>query len=454
MTVTGRKSLNVKSDFPVVGPHVVAVNNYNWLGDNIYFNYRWNNGYAAITRSNYVLSKIDEIDEETISDEARKAFKGEALFLRALFYFDMVIGFGDIPLVLDVLSAEEANTVSKAPESEIWSQIVSDLISATTLLPESYGAADLGRATKKAAYALLSRVYLWTNEWQKSIDAANAVSGCSLVDAEAYIGIFDGSNEFSAESIFECIHIQNFGALWNDSKTEQSYLMNIGPRTSWGDYFHPRKEGNYDILKYYEEGDMRRKASFYIPYVDSVTYNGVMGIFPDTDKYTDWRPNLVNGEVYQMRKFLPSGAENWQSNGANNQKFKVNHPIIRYAEVLLNKAEALIEKDKLGDARAIISQLRSRAGLTDLVDGSIPDLELINGFVDIDDMNKEQLRELVRHERRLELFFEGHRWFDLKRWGILEDVLTDAGFANFDPSKHMYWPIPSSELEINPNLAK
>ena len=162
----------------------------------------------------------------------------------------------------------------------------------------------------------------------------------------------------------------------------------------------------------------------------------------------------MNGEVYQMRKFLPSGAENWQSNGANNQKFKVNHPIIRYAEVLLNKAEALIEKDKLGDARAIISQLRSRAGLTDLVDGSIPDLELINGFVDIDDMNKEQLRELVRHERRLELFFEGHRWFDLKRWGILEDVLTDAGFANFDPSKHMYWPIPSSELEINPNLAK
>lgn len=431
------------------GPDLVALHNYQWTGANQYFVYRWNNGYTGVSRANYVISKIDDV--EVISEDMRQRLKGEALFLRAYFYYTMVGGYGDIPLVTEVITAEEANTVEKSPESEVWKQIIADLEEAATLLPASYSDnADLGRATSGAANAFLSRVYLWINDWQSAVDAANEVSGYSLVSADDFQHMFNDNLEFSSESIFECIHVNEMGMTWNAQRAENTILMHLAPFLTWGNYHHPRRIPEYDILDYFEDGDIRRKASILVPYVDSVKYNGDYDIFPETASgQYNWRPNIIADEVYQMRKFILEDATTF---GYSNN-YSVNHPILRFAEVLLNKAEGYVELNQLNEAATAIKVIRNRAGLDDMIDGSIPSLPSINGMVDIDDLNQNQMRELVRHERRIELMFENERWFDLKRWDALKTVLPAAGF-NYDDSKHKYWPIPTAEVEINPNLAK
>uniref|UniRef100_UPI003593659A RagB/SusD family nutrient uptake outer membrane protein n=1 Tax=Persicitalea sp. TaxID=3100273 RepID=UPI003593659A len=139
------------------------------------------------------------------------------------------------------------------------------------------------------------------------------------------------------------------------------------------------------------------------------------------------RPTYFNG--VSVRKFLPEGRD---MNSANN--FDVNQPIIRYAEVLLNLAEALNEQGQSDKALVPLNQIRSRAKLAPITD-----------------TNQSTLREIIRKERRKELIFEGHRFFDLARWGIAEQVLKSKGFVK---GRHEYFPVPLSELSLIPNLTQ
>ena len=437
------------------GPDLVALHNYKWTAENQYFNYRFNNAYTAISRANYVIAKIDDVPN--LEEGLKKQLSGEAFFLRAFFYYSIVVGFGDVPLLTEVVNVDDANLVEKAPEAQVWAQIIADLDTAAILLPASYTeSADLGRVTSGTAMGMLSRVYLWTDDWQKAIDAADLVTGYTLVSGEQFKDMFNTKLELSSESLFECLHVNSPTNTWSATDAENTILMHIAPFLTWGNYHHPRRVEGYDILDYFEAGDIRLTASIMVPYVDSVPYNGVMGIFPDTVSVDDegnvkynWRPNIKNDEVYQMKKFMLEDATTF---GYSND-YAANHPILRYAEVLLNKAEACIELNQLPAAVAAITEVRTRAGLTNMVDGTLPSLPSITGSVDISSLNQDQLRELARQERRVELMFECERWNDLKRWDALKDVLPAAGF-DYDEAKHKYWPMPAAEVEINPNLGE
>ncbi|KAA1247480.1 RagB/SusD family nutrient uptake outer membrane protein [Aquimarina sp. RZ0] len=418
------------------GPDIVRLHNYNWDETNFYFAQRWNGAYKGIYRANYVLENLDNVVD--FKEGKREELEGQALFLRALYYYNLVAGFGDIPLVTSLLTAEEINSINKSTAEEVWAQIDNDLSRASDLLPVSWPAEEVGRATKGAAYGLLSRIRLWTGDFSGAEDAADQVDGLgySLVSTEDYIKMFDGRMENSSESIFEAQFVPGFGNFFSDEGSESSLLMHIFPRVPWGRYVFPRKTDSYDIINDFENDDIRRAASMLISGVDSIFYveEDRMSIFPDLTIHTDFRLDLQTPGAYQTRKWLPYDTNNWQRGGAFfNEGTAINIPVIRYAEVILNKAEALAEQNKLAEAAQALELIRTRAGLA---------------MTDVNVGDQEALLAQIRNDRRIELIFEGHRWFDLKRWGQL-DKLSDAGL-NYQGQSN--WFIPGPEKDINPNL--
>jgi len=423
------------------GPHVVNLYNYNWQGDNLFFVLRWNNAYKGIYRANYLLSKIDDVSD--ITPEDYNAYKGEALFLRAYFYYSLVIGFGDVPLITEILLPEMANSVTKNPEADIWDQIVTDLEDAAGLLPDSYdGGENLGRATKGASWGMLSRVLLWTGDYAGAISAAGEVEslGYTLVEGAEYHRMFDGTMKNSSESVFESQQAGEFGSWFHKSRAEAAITMHCSPRVSWGRYLRPLNTDNnpagLDIRDIFEPGDMRRKGSMLVAFEDSLSYGGTMGIFPDTLIYGDFRLDLKTPGAYNVRKYMPADPENWRKGSWTS--FSTNIPLVRYSEVLINKAEAQNELNSVGDAFTTIEAVRVRAGLD------------MSG---ISNSDQAAMRTLLENERRIEFLFEGHRWFDLKRWGKLNEVLPAAGL-NYVDGLHQYWPIPSQEISLNPGLGE
>ncbi|NMH86025.1 RagB/SusD family nutrient uptake outer membrane protein [Flavivirga algicola] len=419
------------------GPDMIKLNSYNWDSNNLYFNVRWNAGYKGIARANFVLGNLDKVTN--FSSGKRDELEGQALFLRALYYYNLVAGFGDIPLVTTLLTPAELNTIEKSPEADVWAQMEEDLTRAAQLLPASYPSDQVGRATSGAAYGLLSRVKLWTQDYQGAENAASQVEslGYQLVAAEDFVKLFDGRMENSSESVFEVQLIPGRGNFWNDEKAETSLIMHIFPRISWAVYMIPRQTATYDVVaEAFEPNDIRREASILISGQDQIYYASVdqTSVFPDLSIHNDFRLDLQVDGAYQMRKFLPYDTTNWQRGGAFfNQGTSINIPVIRYSEVILNKAEALVLQGKTAEAWNELEKIRLRAGLS---------------MAGISNSDQAALLEQIKKDRRSELMFEGHRWFDLKRWGDLGD-LTSAGL-NYGGQTN--WLIPQPEKDVNPNL--
>ena len=419
------------------GPDIVSIHNFNWAASNQNFVYRWNNAYKGIARANFVLANINKVEgaSATMLDQ----FKGEAYFLRALYYFNLVSGFGDIPLITEILSPSEINNIDKTAEEKVWDQIDLDLTEAAKLLPPSYASAtDIGRATKGAAFGLQSRVRLWMKNYSGATASAKEVLklNYNLVSQTDYGKMFDGRMENSSESVFEVQLIPNAGSIWNSDRAEGSVLMHIFPRLSWGRYFYPRKTATYDVVSAFEVGDMRRKASILIVGQDEIFYpsKNITGLFGDKTIYSDFKVDLQVNGAYQMRKFIPYDDSKWNSSDFNNGT-SINIPVVRLAEVILNNAEALAQQDKLQEAWNELKKIRDRAGLS---------------MVGVSNSDKNALLLQIKKDRRVELIFEGHRWGDLKRWGEL-NTISDAGL---EYKANVNWPIPSVEININPKLGK
>ncbi|TKG93743.1 RagB/SusD family nutrient uptake outer membrane protein [Puteibacter caeruleilacunae] len=420
------------------GPDLVSIHLYNWDNTNQYFGNRWNACYKGIVRANYVLGNIDKAED--LEEGLYNQYVGEALFLRALYHYNLVIGYGDVPLVTSILSPEQANSITKSPAVEVWAQIDKDLSDAANFLPEAYSdEEDTGRATKGSAYGLLSRVRLWTKDYAGAVTAASKLEGLGydLVSTEDFVHLFDGVKQNSVESVFEVQFTGGFGAYWNAEKAETTILQHIYPRISWGQYLLPRKVDGYNILDQFEDGDIRRQGSILIAGKDSIYYPKAekKSIFPDLSIYPDFRTDLQEEGALQTRKFLYHDPEYWRPGGGFfSVGSSVNVPVIRYAEVILNKAEALVEQGKTAEAWDELKKIRDRAGLK--MDG-------------ISKNDNSELKVQIKKDRRIELLFEGHRWGDLKRWEEL-NTLVDAGLNYQD--KYKNWPIPSNEVSINPNL--
>lgn len=339
--------------------------------------------YVGIGRCNIIMSRIDAVP---MDDALKNRIKGESLFLRSLFYYNLAVDFGRVPLVLKEITVEEGRTYPQLAASEIYKQLVSDLALAETYLPIKYGSADVGRATKGAAAALLAKVYLTMGNKAAAIPVLRRIKsdyGYSLVSS--YAKLWGIANKNNVESIFE---VQFKGGGTN---TGNMFTNAFSPLLvqSTGTYKNrPTKE----MQDAYETGDQRFAASM----------------------------NPINGPLNAGRFILKYGTTTAYNEGDADYNFVV----IRYADVLLMLAEALGEGD---EAYGLINDVRSRANLGPI--GSATP----GTFAD-----------KLLHERRVELAFENHRWADLLRFGKATEVMATQG-----KKARLLFLIPQRELDIN-----
>ncbi|WP_158860281.1 RagB/SusD family nutrient uptake outer membrane protein [Lunatibacter salilacus] len=374
----------------------------------------WNHHYMGIRRVNTIL---DRIDDSNANDQVRSTIVAEAKFLRALFYFNLVRVFGDVPLTTSrILTVEDAYEFSRTASNEVYNQIIEDLIAAEEALPLQIGNLH-GRATKGAAGSLLGKVYLTIHEYEKAKIVLGKVIGSDQYDIlDNFSDLWRAENKNNMESIFDVQFEKNVTASTGAPFTERytPYLYPHLPfRTTGGGYNIPTE----DLIEAFEQNDLRKGASLKESYIntDGSIVSGLEGRY--------------NIKFYDMPI---------QGGGSGN-----NWPILRYADVLLMYAEALneISFDPNGPSFDLLNRIRRRAGLPEKTFNHSDPFYAVN--------SQEEFRLAIEQERRVELAFEGHRWFDLVRTNRAVDVINPKVSAGVQPHQ-LLLPIPLSQVQINP----
>lgn len=359
--------------------------------------------YQGINRCNQALSIIPLLDQA--NPVLRSRLIGETKFLRAFMYFTLVKTYGGVPIIdhLPNPSSDEDRIMqlTRKTSAEVYAYIESDLNDAIAALPNkgAYSASEKGRASQGAAYALLAKVSLYQKNWQKVIDNCNLVTGYSLVSDYASMFRLEGEND--AESIFE---IQGAGGSLPPQGIKQ-YSQTQGARGSggWGWGFNTPSQS---LLNAYEANDVRKSAT--IMFRGATLYDGRVV------------PADADNPMYNYKAY--SSAYSGQDNSDTNIKY------LRYAEVILMKAEALNELNQTPAAITLLNQIRTRAKLDNTTFTSQADI-----------------RTAIWKERRVEMAFEHDRFFDLVRTGSAQAV---AAFAiagkTFVAGKHEVFPLPQN----------
>lgn len=416
-------------------------NNYNFYEGNVV---HWEHFYVGIYRCNQVLKYVPDIDFST-DDSRKQSLLGEAKFLRALWYFQVTLLWDKGPLILEPTDA--GYTPQEAPLTEIYAQMEKDLQEAAESLPESWGDADLGRATKGAAKALLGKVYMQQQKYSEAktelkwlIDKEGSLYG--LVDS--WTDNFTHQNENNIESIFEIqFNDENKGGTGNNASMATGFQRTqfYAPGgIGWGD----GKARAWLVDEYKKE--KRVDGANDLRLYNSILYEGFLDDFPDGDPmyyYVDsreaWAARGWRGSCF-IRKYNTSYYRTYEDYFAPN-----NYRIMRYADILMNYAECIIETGgTASDAVVYLNKVRERVGLS----------KLENSIFASAMNSPEAFMKRLQMERSLELCYEGWRWADLKRWGLLDtqagiDELKsrDADFDNFTIGKHSRLPIPQIEID-------
>lgn len=384
----------------------------------------WRGPAPGILRCNFVIKNVPGMN---IDSSLKNRCLGEAKFLRAHYYFILVRLFGEVPLITEPQTPEDDLKPFRASQEQIYTLIEQDLKEAITLLPDrsSYSASDLGRASKGAAMGLLAKVYLTQNkEYAEIVRLCEEVQKLGYRLNEDYSDNFNPKKKNGTESLFE---VQYYG------KTSYDFWGNEN-QASWLSAFTGARNsdmvaGGYgwnqptaEFVSQYETGDLRKDKT--ILYMGCPDYEG--------KQYQ----SSYSTTGYNLRKFLVSKSISMDFNTS-----PANFVVLRYADVLLMKAEALNEQGFTTNAEAPLYEVRKRAGLTNRAD--------------IEGLTQVQMREKIIHERRMELAFEGDRWFDLVRLkeGYALKFLHAIGKTNAT-EKHLLMPIPLKEKEANENLAQ
>jgi hypothetical protein len=398
----------------------------------------WSIYYNGITQANIVISKLNEPD---ISAELRTRIEGEAYFLRAYYYFVLTNIFRDLPLLTKVYAPSDLQ-IPASPQSAIWAQIESDCNTAITRLPAKYSAGDLGRATQGAARALLAKTYLYQKEYQLCLDEIDIIETLGYDLMPIYSHNYKMQYDNNIESIWE---IQHLGG--QDPHIGSTLTQTCLPRDLEGWGFNVPTQ---DFVDEFEEvGGIYDPRLFY-------TVAGAGGAGEKwIDGTTDFNPGWSTTGYVQKKYVQPS------SELSNTNDGDLNYKNIRYADVLLWKAESLNELGRTADASIPLNTVRKRARESFLYDeslagyGTIP----VGLLADIDVTDQVAMRTAIKHERRVELGFEMQRRFDLVRWGDLISTMESYaakygknGKGGGIESKHNYFPIPFIELQLNSNL--
>jgi starch-binding outer membrane protein, SusD/RagB family len=392
----------------------------------------WLRYYDAIIRANIVLYYVPDI---SMTESLKAQILGEAKFIRAYMYFNLVNIFGSIPLKLKPpLSSADIN-IAKSSVDNVYNQIENDLTDAIAVLPATYTAADIGRATKGAALGLLAKAYLYEGKNAEVLTTIQAIDALGLYSLmPVYRENFQAATQSNHESLFEIHH-----------KSGQSPAL-----------------GNYLNQNFAPRGD-----SIYSGYAFDAPTQNFVNEFEVADTVVDprldysvGRPGAkwINGE-----SFIPSWSPTTYISKKHIQPYSevpnatadgnLSYVYLRYADILLFKAEALNELGQTAEALVPLNLVRKRARESYLYDkkiagyGAVP----VNLLPDITSTNQQEVRTAIHHERRVELGLEFHRFFDLMRYG---KEAAEAAFSgtNFKYDVNRYFPIPLSEQDNNPNL--
>lgn len=396
----------------------------------------WTNLYRGLSSVNIVLARADGVPDFS-SNAVKDAIKGQAYFMRAFYYFNLVRLFGGVPLITNEVQSREDAELPRAAIEDIYARIKSDLDSAALLLPATYTGSsgmEQGRPTSYSAHALKSIVCLELNEWDASALATAEVVGHGGL-LNQYADNFNGKVENGGGSLFEVQYagsnpatstgISNFYA-----PTSYRGAALILPTDDDLDGGGGGPSSGNSFVQAIEAGDLRRNTIL-------ATYD--LPNFIDATKPA--------GSLFYVNKYYnaaePVGRSSW------------NFPLIRYAEILLVRAEALNEKQFVADGEAFdrLNEVRTKAGLGALSSADLPD--------------QEAFRAAVMQERRIELSFECKRFFDLNRWGLLEANMQpqlDYLGLNFPSARtishpitgkpYFLYPIPGTEFVNNAKLGQ
>lgn len=412
-------------------------------------NTKWQFGYEGIFRANSVLENIDKVD---IDDQTKTYLVAEVRFLRALIYQELTNLYGDVPLVLNVLTRDEGFEVSRASKSQVLDAIYADLDFAEANLEMSPFNGDVGRPTKQAAAGLKARVKLYNGDFQGAAAEAKKVMDMSAANPDMiglmdnYEDVFSPTNENNKEVLFD---IQFVGGTQGEGNFMQVALApgpEGTPGNGWGSITPTDQLANsfymtdglpidesplFDENNPYENRDSRMFGNLFVPGVSTwrgEVYNEALSGFSPFYAVKKWvDPNAIIGE-----------------NGCSCNE--TNFILLRYADILMIYAEATNELS--GPTAAVydaVNQIRARAGMPDFPAG----------------LSQDEMREEIKHERHVEFPWEGTRYFDLVRWGDAADVVTEVTLFGeslderlFEAPKHNLFPIPQNEIDLNPNLTQ
>lgn len=435
-----------------------------------YYRAQW----QGIQRANLAIDEIPTTRIETEGDEAEKQAKyrdrylGEAYFLRGYYYFRLARMFGGMPLIDYVIKSSNQWAQTRSTMDETLNFAIEDFKRAENLLWEKdkYSNEELGRATKGAAQAMLLKANLYRADYLRNagneteaqkyfVEAAKW--GEKVIKSRQYslwpnyLDNFRLANENGRESVFEIQYTEEATSDYGGEGYTRGTMTTILQRSrssafgeaGWG-YDRPTQ----NLYNEYEAGDARRDETILVPtdeQIETPAQEIYCGDRMLNRKYAMYNDG-ANGGIYKLAHATRSPKNNIQ---------------IRYADVLLMYAEACCESGDLPSAKSALKEVRDRAGLS-----QFPYTAVIQGQTVTFNDNQEDLRKAIRHERRVELAMEGHRWFDLTRWGIAKETMDTymAGeteeakelYGTFQKGKHELFPIPSKEIDLsgieqNPN---
>ncbi|MDR0711137.1 MAG: RagB/SusD family nutrient uptake outer membrane protein [Prevotellaceae bacterium] len=431
--------------------------------------------FHGVARCNFAIEQLPSVPPDAeMSERTKKRLLAEAKFLRALYYFRLVRVFGEVPLVTFTIQTSEKWPQPKESVENIYAQIFRDLEDANAglwLASElRQNPANVGRATKGAAQAMLLKAHLYYAQWHGERYGTAKAWGDSIIASgeyfleDKYADNFSIYNENGKESVFEVQYAEEassdygsfnphfggtrgtFTTILTRSRSDEVPRKGSGGTTDgWG--FNKPTQSLYDE---FEAGDARRDAS-------------ILNLYAiDSGLITNPAEELYMGSAYLTRKYaIMDSALNalWDGHAT---RAPINIKLIRYADVLLMYAEACNEADELAAAKSALNALRTkrRAECNDPA-AQLPDFpNYVNSKTGQNyDDNRSGLREAIRHERRVELAMESHRWFDLVRWGIAKETMNaykaretpevQAAMNDFTEGKNEYFPLPQYELDLS-----
>lgn len=397
--------------------------------------------YNALYRTNMIMQKLEE-KKDILSSDFITSVKAECLFIRGFYLFQLGKEFKDAPLRLIASQSPSTFPLEKSTQAEIWQQAIDDLSTASELLPLQNKV--IGKPTKGAAYAVLGKIYLYLEDFDKAIDILEPLtkSPYTYKLVEDFAWNFDDVHENNAESIFELL-IENVGGtdLWGNGENVNSTQTNTRPK----EYAAPEAAG------WYEATPSQQMMNIFLTELDkdgNYDYRARMSAawyYPECTYYLRPFREIFPQEKWSTYWILKY--QNWNTayEEAEPPMSSINERAIRYAEVILQLAECYLRsqsRQNLGKAVEYINMIRQRANLNDY-----------SGAITYDDIFKD-----LEHQRAIEFFVEGERFYDLRRWGLLEERIKTCSDVRYrqlmsgtvgNTNKYYYYPIPSKELETN-----